>query len=342
MTSILVADVGATNARFGTVDLANSSHRESPYLAGAQHKLKCSDYADIASMIRAYGKISGQPLPPYACLAVAGPIQQGRVQMTNLSWEFGIDELRRELGMKALDVINDFAALAYATPHLGDGLIKTLRAGSADPEAPILCLGPGTGLGMALLVPVGSGWKIVPTEGGHCNFAPGDAQEIAILQYWLERQDQVAVEDLMSGRGLVRIYQALASLAGQAAQAYEPADVSRKGQSGEDPFCRKALEQFFAMLGSTVGDRVLSSGAQGGVFIGGGIVTKLSDYLPKTDFLKRYGQKGIMSSYVDHIPLNMIVDDSAALVGTAAWLIDQVPELTRQLPDTCQERVRGG
>ena len=339
---ILVADIGATNARFGTVDLANSSDRESHYQAGAQHKLKCAEYPDIASMVRAYAEVSGQLLPSYACLAVAGPIQQGRVQMTNLSWEFGIDELRRELGMKALDVINDFAALAYATPHLGEGLIKTLRAGRADPEAPILCLGPGTGLGMASLVPVGSGWKIVPTEGGHCNFAPGDAQEIAILQYWLERQDQVAVEDLMSGQGLVRIYQALARLAGQAAQTYEPADVSLKGQSGEDPLCRKALDQFFAMLGSTVGDRVLSSGAQGGVFIGGGIVTKLSDYLPKTDFLKRYGQKGIMSCYVEPIPLNMIVDDSAALVGAAAWLIDQVPELTWQLPDTCQERFRGG
>lgn len=331
MSLILVADIGGTNARFGTVDLANSSDGKSHYLAGAQHKLRCADYPDIASMIRAYGDVSGQPLPPYACLAIAGPIQQGRVKMTNLSWEFGIDELRRELGMKALDVINDFAALAYATPHLGEGLIKTLRAGEAHPEAPLLCLGPGTGFGMASLVPTSSGWKIVPTEGGHCNFAPGNAQEIAILQYWLERQDHVSVENLMSGQGLVRIYQALASLAGQPAQDYEPVDVSLKGQSGEDPLCRQALDQFFAILGSTVGDRALTSGAQGGVFIGGGIVTKLSDYLPKTDFLKRYGEKGPMSGYVEHIPLSMIVEDSAALVGTAAWLIDQVPELTQEV-----------
>jgi len=331
MSLILVADIGATNARFGTIDLANFSDGKSHYRPGALHRLKCSDYPDISSMIRAYVEISSQLLPHYACLSVAGPIQQGRVQMTNLSWEFGIEELRQELGMKMLDVINDFAALAYATPHLGDDSIKTLRTGRADFEAPILCLGPGTGLGMAFLIPFGSGWKIVPTEGGHCNFAPGNAQEIAILQYWLERQDQVAVEDLISGQGLVRIYQALASLAGQAAQAYEPVDISLKGQSGVDPLCRKALDQFFAMLGSTVGDRILTSGAQGGVFIGGGIVAKLSGYLPKTDFLKRYGQKGIMSDYVEHIPLNIIVKDTAALVGAAARLIDQVPELVWDL-----------
>lgn len=328
MSFILVADIGGTNARFGLVDIAGTRNTPPNYTALHQQSLKCADYPDIASMIRAYSEVVGEPLPAFACLAIAGPIHKGRVRMTNLDWEFSIDGLRQTLEMQALDVLNDFAALAYATPHLRGEALRELHSGLAAKEAPILVLGPGTGFGMAALVPCEQRWKIVPTEGGHCNFAPGNEQEIAILQYMLRNQAHVSVENLLCGKGLVRIYRALASIEGKPAEDYEPADVSAKGQSGEDPLCRQAVERFCAMLGSAVGDKALSLGAQGGVFLGGGIIARIAEFIPETQLVERYLHKGPMKSYVEQIPLHMIIEDRAALVGTAAWMMDTAPGLS--------------
>lgn len=330
MSFILVADIGGTNARFGLVDIAGTRVSPPNYQAQHQRKLRCADYPDIASMIRAYAEASDIALPDFACLAIAGPIHNGRVRMTNLAWEFSIEGLQRELGMEALDVLNDFAALAYATPHLGRETLAQVHPGNPDANAPLLVLGPGTGFGMAALVPCGQYWKIVPTEGGHCNFAPGNSREIAILEHLRKDHDHVSVEHLLCGQGLVRIYRAITAIEGKATQDYSPADINNKGQSGEDPMCRAALEQFCEMLGSTAGDKALDLGAQGGVFLGGGISPKIADFIPKTRLLERYLSKGPMGNYVRQIPLNVIAEDSAALVGTAAWLTDTTPALSAQ------------
>lgn len=330
MSFILVADIGGTNARFGLVDIEGTRAAPRNYRAQHQHKLRCAEYPDIASMIRAYADASGIALPSFACLAIAGPIHNGTVRMTNLAWEFSIEGLRQELGMDALDVLNDFAALAYATPHLTHETLLQLHSGSPDANAPLLVLGPGTGFGMAALVPCAQHWKIVPTEGGHCNFAPGNSREIAILELLRKDHDHVSVEHLLCGQGLVRIYRALAALEGKATHDYGPADINNKGQSGEDPLCRAALEQFCEMLGSTAGDKALDLGAQGGVFLGGGISPKIADFIPRTRLLERYLSKGPMGNYVKQIPLNVIAEDSAALVGTAAWLVDTTPALSGQ------------
>lgn len=337
MSFILVADIGGTNARFGMVDIAGTRTNPPSYKAQYQHRLKCAEYSDIASMIRAYADVVDTPLPAFACFAIAGPIHDGRVRMTNLSWEFSIEQLRRELGMEALDVLNDFAALAYATPHLTSEALRSLRTGSAMPDAPMLVLGPGTGFGVAALVPGRNQWKIVPTEGGHANFAPGNETEIAILQHWLRQQPHVSVETLLCGQGLVRIYQALAAINGETAQDYSPADINELGSTDRDPVCRQTMENYCAMLGSAVGDKALSLGAQGGVFLGGGIVPKIADFIPQTQLVERFLRKGPMSSYLEQTPLNMITEDQAALVGTAAWLVDTVPAL---FPDNSESAAR--
>lgn len=327
MSFILVADIGGTNARFGLVNIDGACATPPDFTAQHQHSLRCADYPGLDKMVHAYTEVAGVSLPDFACFAIAGPIHNGRVRMTNLDWEFGINELRDTLGMTALDVINDFAALAYATPHLGKDKLKSLVHGQPDPNAPMLILGPGTGFGMAALVPCGGRWKIVPTEGGHTNFAPGTEREIAVLQNLLKKQEHVSVETLICGKGLVRIYQSLAEIDGVTVQNYEPADVNEKGQSGQDPLCREALDLFCAMLGSAIGDRALCLGAQGGVFIGGGIAPRIADFIGASDLVKRYRQKGPMSDYVGRIPLNIIMHDKSALIGTAAWLVDNTPEL---------------
>ncbi|WP_347330288.1 glucokinase [Marinimicrobium locisalis] len=330
MSFILVADIGGTNARFGLVSLDTARATPPDFTATEQHSLRCADYPGIDQMIRAYADKAGVKLPEYACLAIAGPIHDGRVRMTNLDWEFGIEELRKTLGMKALDVINDFAALAYATPHLKPDMLRPLVKGSADPTAPSLVLGPGTGFGMAALIPCDGRWKTIATEGGHTNFAPGNEREIAVLQTLLKRQSHVSVETLICGQGLVRIYRALAEIDGAEPEDYEPVDINEKGQSGADPRCKESLDMFCAMLGSAVGDRALCLGAQGGVFLGGGIAPKIADYIESTELVNRYRSKGPMANYVGRIPLNIIMHDKAALVGTAAWLVDHTPSLATE------------
>lgn len=330
MSQLLVADIGGTNARFGLVELTSGNEAQT-YTAKQQKTLKCANYPDIASMIRAYCIEIIAPLPPYACLAIAGPIESGWVQMTNLNWKFSIESLRTQLGMKAVDVINDFAALAYATPFLSRSEIKPLYSAKANPDAAIVVLGPGTGFGMAALIPDHTpnrgGWKILPTEGGHCSFAPTTTKEVAIRNFLAKSDDHVSIEDILSGRGLVSIYRALAHIAGQESQDFTPADVSTRGLANEDPICREAVISFCNILGSVAGDKALSLGAKGGVYLGGGIIPKLAEFIPQTDFVSRFTHKGPMSAYVSDISVSMIVNDTAALVGAAAWLINTVPNI---------------
>ena len=330
MSLLLVADIGGTNGRFGLVEFDAQTARTSGqinYTAERQTTLRCGEYPDMAAMVRASCKEFGVYMPEFACFAIAGPIENGQAAMTNLNWKFSIDALRDQLGMKTLHVINDFAALAYAVPYLQDNELTSLYTSKSNPDAPICVMGPGTGFGMAVLVPNNGQWKIIPTEGGHTSFAPTNEKELAIKAFLLKEQNHVSVENILSGGGLVNLYRALAHEAGITAQAYSPADVSIKGLANEDPICREAVLTFCDVLGEVAGDKALSLGARGGVVIGGGITPKLLDLLPESHFLERYKNKGPMVGYVSDISIKLIINDKAALVGSAAWLINNTPAL---------------
>jgi len=330
MGHLLVADIGGTNGRFGLVDydpVKSKTTGQINYTAAQQITLKCANYADMASMIKACCAEFGIAIPAHGCLAIAGPIENGQASMTNLNWKFSINSLRDQLGMTTLHVINDFASLAYAVPFLQQHEMATLYEAPVNPEAPIVVMGPGTGFGMAGLIPLKSSWKIVPTEGGHASFAPTNEKEMAIKSTLLKEQSHVSVENILSGRGLVNLYRALAHINGQPVQPYSPADVSTKGLNNEDSICREAVTTFCEVLGEVAGDKALSWGAKGGVVIGGGITPKLVDILQNTHFLERYKNKGPMANYVSNISIRLIINDKAALVGSAAWLIHNTEAL---------------
>ncbi len=328
MSLLLVADIGGTNGRFGLVEFDASKSGKVDYTAHRQVTLKCANYSDMAGMIKACCAEFDVDMPKYACLAIAGPIENGHASITNLHWKFSVEALRDQLHMSTLHIINDFAALAYAVPFLPDDEFATLYASTLNnPGAPIVVMGPGTGFGMAALVPSHGSWEIIPTEGGHASFAPTNEKELAIKSFLLKEQNHVSVENILSGAGLVNLYRALAHIAGVPTREYTPADVSNKGLANEDPICRAAVLTFCDVLGEVAGDKALSLGAKGGVVIGGGITPKLMSLLAESHFLERYKNKGPMAGYVSDISIKVIINDKAALVGSAAWLINKTPAL---------------
>lgn len=331
MNLLLVADIGGTNGRFGLVELdPNTPCNAVDYTAKEQITLSCKDYADMASMVQTCCEKFGNVKPDYACLAIAGPIDGDIATMTNLNWQFSIESLRQQLQFQKLHVINDFASMAYSVPFLTNDDFVSLYAAEADNSAPIVVMGPGTGFGMAGLIPTKSSWGLVATEGGHASFAPTTENELAIKSFLLKEQNHVSIENVLSGAGLVNLYRALAYMAGVEAQPYSPADVSSHALAQTDAICREAAVNFCSILGEVAGDKALSWGAKGGVVIGGGITPKLISMFHETHFLERYKNKGPMSSYVSDIPIRLIVNDKASLVGSAAYLIHNTPELKPQ------------
>lgn len=322
MNLLLVADIGGTNARFGLLTFDPSCPTESiDYTTREQVTLRCADYPSMEAMVRdCYVKL-GNIQPDFACFGIAGPIDDGIAQMTNINWKFSVEELRGQLGLKKLHVINDFAAMAYSVPFLKDEDLATLYAADRDPTLPIVVMGPGTGFGMAGLIPSSHSWQIVATEGGHASFAPTNEKELAIKSFLLSEQNHISIENVLSGNGLVNLYRAVAHIAKVEPQPYSPADVSGHALNGTDPICRQAVETFCEILGEVAGDKALSWGAKGGVVIGGGITPKLMSILKDTQFIERYKNKGPMASYVDDISIRLILNDKASLVGAAAYLI---------------------
>jgi glucokinase len=329
--NLLVADIGGTNGRFGLVDYDPTSFSSGKinYSASRQITLKCADYPDMASMI----KDCCQQLnvsPEYACIAIAGPIEDGEAFMTNLNWRFSIEDLRQSLNFKKLHVINDFAAHAFAVPFQKEDEFFTLHQGKPNKFCPVLVMGPGTGFGMAQLVPHKGQWNVIATEGGHASFAPTNEKELEIKRVLLKQQKHVSVENILSGNGLVNLYKALTIIAGVTTENYSPADVSGKGIANTHPICTDAVLTFCDILGEVAGDKALSTGARGGIVITGGITAKLLDMIPKSNFMERYKNKGPLEDYVNDINIRVVLNDKAALVGSAAWLIHHTPELHSQ------------
>ena len=238
--------------------------------------------------------------------------------MTNRDWSFSIDRLRQDLGLETLHVINDFAAVALAVPHLGAADVTRIGGGAAAQGAPIAVIGPGTGLGVSALVRTPGRWTPVATEGGHVTLAAADEREAEVIAHLRRRFGHVSAERALSGPGLVNLHAALAALAGQAAAA--PTDITARALAGADPLCRDAVAMFCAMLGTVAGDLALSLGARGGVYVAGGIVPDLGARFAATDFRARFEAKGRFKGYMAAIPTFVITMAQPAFTGLAALL----------------------
>jgi glucokinase len=219
------------------------------------------------------------------------------------------------LNLATVDVINDFAAVGHAVAVLQAGDWR--QVGGAEPVAgkPVAVIGPGTGLGICTLVPTRAGYQVVDGEGGHVDFAPVDARELAVLELLLQKYQRVSVERLLSGAGIVTIHQSLAALAGIAPSADSPARITELALAGEDSLSVNTLQMFCRILGSTAGNLALTVGARGGVYIAGGIVPRFVDVLAQSGFRHRFEDKGRFRSYLADIPVRVVTRDHLGLLG---------------------------
>jgi glucokinase len=309
----LVADIGATNARFGLVS-PKGAILHTRTLAVANH-------ASIADAITAYlGEHGTLPIPRQAALAIASAITGDRVAMTNHPWSFSISALRAQLGLARLEVINDFTALAMALPHLSPEDRHPVGGGIAVAGTPIGVLGPGSGLGVSGLIPSGQGWIPLSGEGGHATMAPATDREGAVLHRMRQHFDHVSAERVLSGPGLVNLYNALATLDGQPSRGYTAAQVTDPEIGAADPRCAEATALFCAMLGTMAGNLALTLGAHGGIYIGGGIVPRLGQRFAQSSFRARFEAKGRFSEYLAAIPTWVVTHPLPAFLGCAAIL----------------------
>jgi glucokinase len=309
----LAGDIGATNARFGLLSAAGQFV--------LTRVLACADHPTIDDAIALFLRGRGCfPLPRQGALAIASPITGDRVEMTNHPWRFSVAALKSRLGFDRLEVINDFTALALALPHLGPADKRALGGGAAIERAPLAVLGPGSGLGVSGLIPSREGWIPLSGEGGHTTMAPATARESAVLDQMRRHFDHVSAERVLSGPGLVNLYNALAALEGVPARDYTAAQITDAEIAASNALCAETVLLFCAMLGTVAGDLALTLGARGGVYLGGGIVPRLGQRFAGSSFRERFEAKGRMRSYLAPIPTFVITHEFPAFLGCAALL----------------------
>jgi glucokinase len=311
----LLADVGGTNIRFALTGQDAAGQDAGRLIMPL--RFACADYSGLAEAIIAYLRPTGAR-PDGACFAVAGPVIGDRVSLTNSAWSFSIADTARRFGLTPLLVVNDFQALAHALPLLGPNDVAAIGPPMTVERAAKAALGPGTGFGVAGLVPDGAHWVAVTSEGGHMSFAPSDEHEEAVIAYLRPRfGGRVSLDRLLSGSGLVAIFEALSALAGQNAVPPGAAEIAARGLVGSCPTSLATLEFFCAALGSVAGDLALVFAAMGGIYLGGGIAPRLLPILANGTFRRRFEAKGREAALVAGIPSCVITRETATLNGAA-------------------------
>ena len=319
----VAADVGGTNARIALVEADGERIEILDY-----RRYPCGQYASLTTILSDFvGRQldAGQPRAALERMAIAsaGVVLDGEVINSNLPWRISLQDLRNTLGLRELHVINDFAAAAHGTQRLDQSESRLLTPGVSVAEAgPALVIGPGTGLGAAVCIPQPRGTVVLPTEAGMTAFAPGTEREVEILR-WMKRNGtrNVSTEQLVSGPGLVNLYQALCELECTRPLLRAPAAISEAARVG-DPTSLEAVLTFCALLGSVIGDLAVISGARV-VHVAGGIVPQLVDFLPRSDFHARLVDKGAMRAVLERVPVRLIENERLGALGAASWYLQQ-------------------
>lgn len=318
----IAADVGGTNARIALVQADAAGRIE----ILDYRRYPCASHPGLTAILADFTAAhadAGRTALERMAIASAGVVLDGEVINSNLPWRISLRDLRETLGLRELHVINDFAAAAHGVLRLAPAESRLLTPGVEAIEAgPMLVVGPGTGLGAAICIPHAGGSLVLPTEAGMTAFAPGNEREIAILRWMQQRSRHVSTEQLLSGPGLVNLYDAICALGGQSPSMRAPAAISTAARAG-DPASREAVDVFCALLGSVIGDLAVIAGARA-VYVAGGIVPQLLDFLPQSEFRARLVDKGAIRPVLERVPVRLVENERLGAIGAASWYLQHL------------------
>lgn len=302
---ILIADLGGTNLR---IAVSNGGVLDTP------SALASGDFASLEDAIAAFlDGLDADRRPHRAVFAAAGPQDGETVTFTNREWRSPVAALQERFALSRLAVINDFAAVAHALPYLQPTEFRAIGAARDGRDAPMVVLGPGTGLGVAIVLPQSSGGHVVPGEGGHATLAAQNGREEQVIGYLRNLHGHVSAERALSGAGLADLHDAVRAVSGMPGRRLDAAAVTAEAES--DPTCREAIALFTDFLATVAGDLALTAGAGGGVFIAGGIVPKFGALFDGDRFRRRFTTKGRLAGYLDPVPTRLITHSQPALLG---------------------------
>lgn len=310
----LVADIGATNARLALA----SSERE----LMQEQVFECGRYDSLSTVFNTY-LAQLKEKPEVAAIAIANPVIGDWVSMTNHHWQFSRENLRRELHLDKLVVLNDFTALAIAIPYLQPYEVVQCGGGRAHVNGAIGVLGPGSGLGVSGLIWSNDDWHPLASEGGHATYTPISEREQQMAMLLARRFGHVSCERVVSGQGLGNIYQALCELDGVTIETLTAADITQRALAKTCERCIETVDIFCASLGTIAGNLALTLGALGGIYLGGGILPKIIPLLQQSQFRERFENKGRFTQYLSEIPSFIITAEYPALAGAMIALEKQ-------------------
>lgn len=314
--TILVGDVGGTNCRLALAVRAPCGSIELHH----SERFAVAEFAHFNDVVALYlDKHSVKP--KRGAFAFAGPKFTDEIRMTNINWIVSEEELRRRFGLNKAVVLNDFVAMANGATVISDDGFEVLIPGKVNYNKPVSVLGPGTGMGVSCIIP-GQPIRIVPTEGGHTAFAPGNELERQVLEYWSSRLPFVSAETLLSGPGLVRLYQAISEIFGSTSNDLTAPEIVAAAGFNKRSTAHVTVSHFCSMLGGFAGNTAVTQGASGGVVIGGGVSRHIEPFFNGSEFVQRFKSRGPGSWYVKDIPVRLIRADFVPLYGAAAMVLD--------------------
>ncbi|MBE9226499.1 glucokinase [Phormidium sp. LEGE 05292] len=340
MTLLLAGDIGGTKTILRLV--------EQPAV-GSMYNLDeatypSQDFPDLVPIVQKFlaaasAHLGYLPQPEKACFAIAGPIVNNSVKLTNLVWFLDAERLQQELGIAKISLINDFVAVGYGILGLTESDLHTLQVGKFQANSPIAVIGAGTGLGQAFLTPSGDSYQVFATEGGHTDFAPRTELEFQMMKYLLEkhRVDRISVERVVSGMGIVSIYQFLRDKkiasespeigeiiriceqeAGNTEKTVDPgAVIGKAALTKTDPLSEETLRIFVELYGAEAGNMALKLLPYSGLYVAGGIAAKILPLIEAGGFMEGFINKGRMRNLLEKVPVHVVLNPQVGLIGAA-------------------------
>jgi glucokinase len=316
MNNFIAGDIGGTKTL-----LRISAEDGVPLL---QKSYSSADFSGLTEILDEFLREAGAPKVVAACLALAGPVSGRRVKLTNLPWEVDADALAARFSIPHISLINDFEAVGHGIAALEPDDLLTLQVGEPQAQGIRVVVGAGTGLGVAWLSWMKGGYAVHPSEGGHMDFAPADATQYALLKYLQQRHGHVSYERIVSGPGLVAIFEFLrdselglpsVQLIAAMGESDAAAAITRFAQQGNEPIAQMTLDLFVRVYGAFVGNLALLALPRGGIYVAGGIAAKIATSMRSGDFMRAFHDKGRYTGLLETLPLHIVTNPQVGLLG---------------------------